>query len=287
MRTQTTRGRIVPIRRKLEVESPFPNAIMGVLEIGRIKEDLAALIDELEGKIANAEEALVKVTSIQKGEKGEPGPVGLEGHTIIGPQGPNGPMGPKGPKGDPGAPGKDGKTPRLGFDYVNGKDGAPGKDGEKGATVEEVIEAIRSLPEGKKLLPKDIQGLETWLRSLGNKMAMEQTSREKPYFHGGGVPSLLAGPGITLTQRPDGGFIISGASGSAPQVYDLSSFCDGVTKTFTVPTNSSILGVWSTQFPHNYRPLIDWTGSGTTTLTLTGEVSAPATGQTLYIIYVA
>jgi len=68
--------------------------------------------------------------------------------------------------------------------------------------------------------------------------------------------------------------------------YDLTDQCDGVTKSFTVPANNRIVGVFGTQFPIIYRPLVDWTGSGTTTLTLTDEVGAPETGQTLYILYV-
>ena len=68
--------------------------------------------------------------------------------------------------------------------------------------------------------------------------------------------------------------------------YDLTDQCNGILKEFTVPSNKQILGVFGTQFPVNYRPVVDWTGSGTSTLTLTAEVGAPQTGQTLYIIYV-
>lgn len=66
--------------------------------------------------------------------------------------------------------------------------------------------------------------------------------------------------------------------------YDLTSQCNGVLKTFAVPLNFGIIGVFSTQFPVNYRPLVDWT-EGNRTLTLTSEVSAPETGQTLWIAY--
>lgn len=78
----------------------------------------------------------------------------------------------------------------------------------------------------------------------------------------------------------------SGGGGDIVEYYDLTSQCNGATKTFTVPSNRKIIGVFGTQFPINLRPGIDWTGSGTNTLTLTSEVSAPETGQTLWIIYI-
>ena len=68
--------------------------------------------------------------------------------------------------------------------------------------------------------------------------------------------------------------------------YDLTDQCNGVTKVFTIPANIRVVGVFGTQEPKNYRPGVDWTGSGTTTLTLTDEVGAPQTGQTLWIQYV-
>lgn len=68
--------------------------------------------------------------------------------------------------------------------------------------------------------------------------------------------------------------------------YNLTSQCNGVLKSFTVPQNREIIGVFSTQAPINYDPSKDWTGSGTTTLTLTDEVGAPLEGQTLWIIYI-
>ena len=81
---------------------------------------------------------------------------------------------------------------------------------------------------------------------------------------------------------------IMGGGGARANVkyHDLTSLCDGSAKSFAIPSNKLILGVYSTQFPMIFRPIVDWTGSGTTTLTLTSEVGAPASGQTLYILYV-
>ena len=78
----------------------------------------------------------------------------------------------------------------------------------------------------------------------------------------------------------------STSSGGVLLVSDLTSQCDGVTKTFTVPTFSLAIKLEGTQFPVIYRPLIDWTASGTT-LTLDAGVGAPETGQTLLFYYVA
>ena len=78
---------------------------------------------------------------------------------------------------------------------------------------------------------------------------------------------------------------ISGGAKGRVHYYDLTSQCNGVLKTFAVPLNFGIIGVFSTQFPINYRPIIDWT-AGNKTLTLTSAVSAPDTGQTLWIAYI-
>lgn len=62
---------------------------------------------------------------------------------------------------------------------------------------------------------------------------------------------------------------------------DLSAACDGNTKTFSVGgSHFGIMGVYSTEFPIIYRPVIDYTETATG-FTLTAAVSAPAAGQTL------
>lgn len=69
------------------------------------------------------------------------------------------------------------------------------------------------------------------------------------------------------------------------QVADLSSQCNGVTKTFTVPLHTFIISLQGTEFPQIYRPNVDFT-TANTILTLGSGVSAPATGQTLVFLYV-
>jgi len=79
-------------------------------------------------------------------------------------------------------------------------------------------------------------------------------------------------------------FSIGGGSRNAVEFTDLSSQLNGVLKTFYVPKRRFI-ALFGTQFPVIYRPDIDYTGSGTGTLTLTSEVSAPASGQTLILLH--
>ena len=92
----------------------------------------------------------------------------------------------------------------------------------------------------------------------------------------------LPQPETTLGGR---GKQISGAGGSEIKDYDLSSYLDGVTKVFTVPSNKRFISLIGTQFPIVYRKTTDYTGSGTPTLTLTDTVSAPSNGQTLIFTY--
>lgn len=71
------------------------------------------------------------------------------------------------------------------------------------------------------------------------------------------------------------------------QIYtkDATAQCDGSTKTFTVGgSHRGIIGVFGTQFPQIFRPIIDYTETAVGIL-LTSEVSAPLTGQTLIIQY--
>lgn len=79
---------------------------------------------------------------------------------------------------------------------------------------------------------------------------------------------------------------VSKGGGSTVIMEDLSSQCNGVLKTFsTTKKIGTPLLVASTQFPQILRPTIDYSASGTT-LTLSSEVGAPETNQTLIIIYV-
>lgn len=82
--------------------------------------------------------------------------------------------------------------------------------------------------------------------------------------------------------------LVTRAGGDADNVVvgnlrqiDLSSQCNGANKTFTVSGGfTTILMLVGTQFPIIYKPTTDYTSS-TPDITLTAEVGAPASGQTL------
>lgn len=67
------------------------------------------------------------------------------------------------------------------------------------------------------------------------------------------------------------------------QKKDVSAQCNGSQKTFSVGgSHFGVLGVYSTEFPIIYRPIIDYTETNTG-IVLTSAVAAPASGQTLVI----
>lgn len=78
---------------------------------------------------------------------------------------------------------------------------------------------------------------------------------------------------VTRVQTPAKAFMVRTA--------DCSSQCDGSNKTFTVGgSHFGIVGVYSTEAPGIYRPIIDYTETVNGFL-LTDQVNAPASGQTL------
>jgi hypothetical protein len=79
--------------------------------------------------------------------------------------------------------------------------------------------------------------------------------------------------------------VFTGGMNNAVQAYDLTSQCNGVTKTFAVPRHRFAIMLVGTQFPIVYRKTTDW-DTANLTLTLTAEVSAPETGQTLTFLYI-
>lgn len=86
-----------------------------------------------------------------------------------------------------------------------------------------IVEKIEKKPK-KKASVQDIDGLEQTLSAFRNQLA-------NGYLHGGGVPSLTAGTGITLTPKSDGGFIVTSTGGVGAWVILAA---DGTTTTFSV-----------------------------------------------------
>lgn len=173
----------------------------------------------------------------------------------------------KGDRGEKGERGDDGLSPsveeivRQVLSVIplpkDGKDGEKGKDG-KDATVnqEKIIKEIIDQIRKKKLISMgDING---GFSKDGINYKFEEL------MHGGGGSS----------------------GGSITYSYDLSSQCDGANKVFTVPSNTNFIQLTGSDSPQVYRPTVDYTGSGTTTLTLDAGVPAPSSGATLILLYV-
>ena len=198
--------------------------------------------------------------------------------------------------------------PIKGRDY---RDGLDGKNADDGAIIRRVVESIPKPKDG--ITP--VKGKDYLTRDEVEDLIAEATRRARPLKgrdYNDGKPGRDGKDGKTVTEDALDGKEIAKrmnkfrgildysvlknvppeqkrspahGGGQKIQYYDLTSLTDGITKAFTIPANKRVLGVWGTQFPQAYRPLIDWTASGTT-LTLTAQVSAPETGQTLYILYV-
>jgi len=89
-----------------------------------------------------------------------------------------------------------------------------------------------------------------------------------------------------IIRKSTGRRITSGPNANAVQLVDLTDQCDGVRRTFNVPTHRNSLLLTSSQWPHVARPTVDFTiGSGNITMT-EGELPTVERGQTLLYLYV-
>ena len=70
-------------------------------------------------------------------------------------------------------------------------------------------------------------------------------------------------------------------------VEDLSSQLNGARKIFPLANayQANSVSLMGTQFPIIYRPVVDFKESSSAEISLTGEVGAPASGQTLVVTY--
>jgi len=135
-------------------------------------------------------------------------------------------------------------------DGPQGPPGRPGRDGSPDSP-KDVRDKLLQLNGDERLPVSAIKGLDDY----------EEVRNRKPSIISG------AAPGATTVQ-----------------FTDLSSQLNGSRKTFTVPRRRFI-ALFGTEFPVIYRPEIDYTGTGTYTLTLTSQVSAPASGQSLLLLH--
>ena len=214
--------------------------------------ELEDKVDALDKKVEEAVPDLNKVLKAvkgndgEKGEKGEKGESGERGER--GERGEKGDVGPQGIRGEKGEPGSDGKDST-----------APGPKGDKGDagtdgspdTADDIRNKLELLEGDDRLDIKAVKGADELERRLDTKISS--------------VPAKMGGTGAR--QRV--------------HIKDCTSQCDGSSKTFNVGgSHFGIIGVFGTQFPQTYRPVIDYTETGNG-FTLTAAVSAPETGQTL------
>lgn len=228
----------------------------------------------------------------EKGDKGEIGQTGEKGYQ--GEKGDNGQdstvMGPKGDKGDRGDDGYDAEVdyPKI-WDYIREEIAKipprnDGKDGDDGAsvTVEDVIKAMKNGPKELRFKYDDLDGAPQFPRLAGTGYLREISDVDTTGLQDGMTLVYNAKKNKWTVQTPSSG------GGVTPKVYDLSSLLDGTTKSFTIPANTAIVSVTGSNAPFTFRPTIDYTGSGTTTLTFTASVDAPSAlqnGASLVIIY--
>lgn len=138
---------------------------------------------------------------------------------------------------------------KEGEDGEDGQDGTDGKDADPKDVVPLVLKEIK-MPE-----IKDYTG------------TLDELKKEIDELKRRPVGKMGGGKKITSVRS-----------------HNLSSQVNGVTKTFSMPMDTlKVLGVWGTQFPVTFNEGTDWTFNGRV-LTLTDEVGAPETGQTLFAL---
>ena len=208
-------------------------------------------VDALDKKVDEAVPDLNKVLKAVRGTDGEDGKNGRDGEDgkdskVPGPKGEKGERGEIGPMGIAGRDGKDSTVPGP-----KGDKGDAGKDGSPD-TADDIRNKLELLEGDERLDKKAIKGWEDFEKSV------KETATRR-------------------VQTPAKAFMI--------HKVDLTSQCDGANKTFNVGgTHFGIVGVYGTQFPLIYRPIIDYTETATG-FTLTSAVSAPETDQTLVAQY--
>jgi hypothetical protein len=157
------------------------------------------------------------------------------------------------------------------------KDGEPGKDADEEKIVEAVKNQIRipDIMEIEKDLPKLGPEIRNALELLQGEERLDKDAID-------GLDEELKRLEAKIATK-GGGTV--GQPNNAVQYADLTSQCNGVTKSFEVPRHRKVVALQSTQFPIIYRPVTDFT-TANKTLTLTAEVSAPETNQTLIFLYI-
>jgi hypothetical protein len=175
------------------------------------------------------------------------------------------------------------------FDGAKGEKGEPGVSNIPGAKGEKGEKG----KDGRNITPKEARMI---LEDLLKEVDLEQFATHKSVKDQFKEYGLSTSKSLEkrLNALQDAVMRNYGGHGgksvaSAPKIYDLSSQLNGVLKSFTIPANLVITGVYGSSAPFTFAPITDYTGSGTTTLTFTASVDAPSAlvnGQTLLVQYV-
>lgn len=189
----------------------------------------------------------------------------------------------------PAIKGMDGKTPIKNADYFDGYTPQPDIDYLSKSTALDIIYGeFKALEEQIKKTPVNEQERESIILSVLSELDASAVARKLEKLQGAERLDYLAlknRPGVDVSEGQR--HVIHRGGGKETYEYDLSSLCDGVTKSFSVPANTRIVFVACSDAPYGFlRKGVDWTGSGTTTLALTGELPAPTEGASLGILYV-
>ncbi len=185
-----------------------------------------------------------------KGERGEQGDKGDAGP--VGPKGEVGPQGEIGPQGDQGPEGKVGKQGLKGERGLTGPTGKNGKDGKPGKNGKDG-------KPGKDFDPDKLKAIEAKFKDIDGELRTVHANHAQVFAF----------------------------SGSTVLTHDLSASLDGVTTTFTLPSNARVLLVIASSFPNIFRPTVDYTTTASS-ITFTSEINAATTlasGQSIVILY--
>lgn len=156
------------------------------------------------------------------------------------------------------------------------RDGENGMDADEEAIVARVIESIKAQPEE----PEEEETGEDIVEKV-NALPTNDDSLKIAIEHIKGLEDRLKRM-EEYASRPSRG--MTGPTRHKIRVFSLSSQCDGITKSFTMPRKTvNVLSIFGTQFPVNFDTG-DFTFSGFT-ITLGASVGAPEAGQTLYALY--
>jgi len=104
--------------------------------------------------------------------------------------------------------------------------------------------------------------------------------------------NFIGGDNVTITAADDNtnkrvDITFAGAGGGGSVVEDVSSQCDGSNRVFTVASvySSGTVDVSGTDFPGIFRPIVDFTETSSSVITLSSDFPAPRSIATLIIKY--